>query len=136
MKKRSKKVKVKNLTKPPKYWDEEGYRYVGALMEDVQDNFRAFGENLAFVREKGNATFEEVGRIRIQLSEMNIRQDSMEKKQDSMAEDIKEIKLEIKSIKSEISELKQILHQKADIERLTTLEQKVFNIERHLKLST
>ncbi len=159
-KEKSKKIKIKELTKPPKYWDEEGYRYVGVLMEDVQSNFRVFGENLEMAKQefrsglaevkedlrkvenKVDATFEEVGRIKIELTEVKIKQDLMAKdikeiktKQNSMEIDIKEIKFEIKSIKTEISELKQILSQKADLTRLFSLEQRVFNIEKSLKLS-
>ena len=67
-----------------KYSGEEGYRHLGALIEDMHDQFRAFGDNLSFVREKGDAVFEEVGKIKVELMEMNIEHDVIRQNQESI----------------------------------------------------
>ena len=177
MKKKPQKQKVE-VKKLFKYSGEEGYRHLGALIEDMHDQFRAFGDNLSFVREKGEAVFEEVGKIKEDITEIQFKQnitntrltsleiltkdtknelsefkdemykfkdetnanftnikDEMYKFQDETNANFTDIKKEIISIKNEVAELKQILYQKADLERIKDLEKRIFNIEKHLKLS-
>lgn len=142
MKKKPKKIKIKKLFKNSGSM-AEGFRHLEALMENMQDNFRVFGESLEMtrqelkrdilvVKEKTDATFEEVGRIKIEMSEF--KEEMSEFKEETNVQ-LADIKQELKSIKNEIDELKQTLQQKAGLGRLLNLEQRVFNIEKHLKLS-
>lgn len=100
---------------------EQEKDYVAAILEEVRSNFRAFGESLEFVRQRSDATFEEVGRIREELSLMNGRLDAIER--------------EVRSIRGELNEMKKLLTQKADIDYIKKLEQRLIRVERHLKLS-
>jgi len=121
MKKR-KKIKIKKISLPLKKMTDKEKDYVTAVLEDVNHNFKAFGEVLEDVRKKGDATFEEVGNIKGELVVMNHQLDNIEK--------------EIISIKNEIKELRLSLSRKADIEKLNNLESRIIKIEEYLKLST
>ena len=98
------------------------------LLKEVRSNFTVFGEalggfgeKLELVKQKGDATFEEVGRIKVEMAEMNIRLDRIEK--------------EVLSIRSEIERIKDILTKKVDIDYVKRLEVRLARVEKHLKLS-
>ncbi|MCK6462562.1 MAG: hypothetical protein L6Q29_01950 [Candidatus Pacebacteria bacterium] len=95
--------------------------YLAAILEEIWSDFKAFGESLDFVRQKGDATFEEVGRIRVELEEMNFRLTNVED--------------EVKFIRTTLEVLKTSLNKKADIDFLKKLEERVIRIERHLRIS-
>lgn len=95
--------------------------YLAAILEEIWSDFKAFGESLDFVRQKGDATFEEVGRIRVELEEMNFRLTNVED--------------EVKFIRTTLEALKTSLNKKADIDFLKKLEERVIRIERHLRIS-
>lgn len=123
--------------------NEKEKDYVAAVLEDVNHNFKAFGEALDFVREKGNATFEEVGRINEKLTSVEANQILMQGEMKSIGGEIKEIKQDIRiikseiiSIKNEIKDLKLSLSKKADVEKLGQLELRIIKIEQYLKVST
>jgi len=127
--------KIKKLHLPFKKMTEKEKDYVAVVLEDVNHNFKAFGEVLEGVRKKGDATFEEVGRI-------NERLTSVEMSQTLIRGDIKELKAttarieqEIISIKNEIKDLRLSLSKKADIEKLENIELRVAQIEKYLKLA-
>ena len=137
--------------------------YTAVLLEDVNSNMKAFWEVLSGVKEKGDATFEQVGLVTEKIDSIEIRLDSMEGQQtitnkrldsmdtrfnkvdeqlDSMNErfDRVEFKLdglikEVSFIKEEIKVLKTALSSKADKEKLEILEFKIVRIERHLKIA-
>jgi len=134
--KMKKKIKIMPLTKPTANLSAEAYDSMSVLLEDVQSNFRVFAEDLSFVRK-------DVDEIKSSQSRMEKRQTSMEfdiiemkgdikkieTRQSVMEVDLKEIRKEIKFIKNEIAELKHSLTQKADLERLFNLEERVRKIE-------
>ena len=137
--------------------------YTAVLLEDVNSNMKAFWEVLSGVKEKGDATFEQVGLVTEKIDSIEIRLDSIEgqqtttnKRLDSMDTrfnkvdeqldsmnggfDRVEFKLdglikEVSFIKEEIKVLKTALSSKADKEKLEILEFKIIRIERHLKLA-
>ena len=137
--------------------------YTAVLLEDVNSNMKVFWEVLSGVKEKGDATFEQVGLVTEKIDSIEIRLDSIEGQQtitnkrlnsmdtrfnkvdeqlDSMNGrfDRVEFKLdvlikEVSFIKEEIKVLKTALSSKADKEKLEILEFKIIRIERHLKLA-
>ncbi len=121
-------IKIKKISLSLKKMTEKEKDYVAVVLEDVNHNFKVFGEVLESVREKGEATFEEVGNIKGELVIVNHRLDKIEGRLDN-------IEKEIVLIKSEIKELRLSLSKKADVEKLNELENRIIKIERHLKLS-
>lgn len=134
--------KIKKIRLPLKKMTEKEKDYVAAVLEDVNHNFKAFGEVLEGVRKKSDATFEEVGRINERLTSVEMSQTLMRRDTKTMQGDIKELKIttarieqEIISIKNEIKDLRLSLSKKADIERLEKIELRIVQIEKHLKLA-
>ena len=122
------KNKIKKLKLPLGKMTGNEKDYAAVLLEDMNSNMKAFGEVLSGVKEKGDATFEQVGRITERLDSVETRLDSMEIKLDDL---IKSVSL----IKEEIGVLKISLSVKADKEKLATLEFKIVRIEKYLKLA-
>lgn len=160
---KAQKIKSKKISLPLKKMTEREKDYVAAVLEDVNSNFKAFGEGLDFVRAdvkvlktdvgvlkenygsmkqtldlvrmKGNATFEEVGRMKKDI--VVLKQDVGEMKGGIKHIDgrLENIEREAVSIRKEINELKAMLIQKADVEYLKKLEIRLARVEQHLKLS-
>ncbi len=163
MKKESnKKNKVAKANLPFKKMSEKEKDYVAVVLEEVRSNFKAFGETLDFVRMRGDATFEEVGRVREGLEEVKdnqilmqadinvlkedvsvLKQDVSVLKEDVsvLKQDVKQINVrldnieqEVFAIRNEISALKPALIQKTDIEFLNKLEARLTRVESHLNM--
>lgn len=115
------KNKIKKLKLPLSKMTGNEKDYTAVLLEDVNSNMKAFWEVLSGVKEKGDATFEQVGR-------MTERLDSMEIKLDELISAVSLIKGEIESLKTSLSA-------KADKEKLSILEFKIVRIEKYLKLT-
>ena len=116
--------------------------YTAVLLEDVNSNMKAFWEVLSGVKEKGDATFEQVGLMTEKIDGIEIRLDSIEgqqtetnKKLVSIEFKLDDLMKEVYFIKEEIKVLKTALSSKADKEKLEILEFKIVRIERHLKLA-
>ena len=159
----NKKRKIKKLKLPLSKMTGNEKDYTAVLLEDVNSNMKAFWEVLSGVKEKGDATFEQVGLVTEKIDSIEIRLDSIEgqqtitnKRLDSMDTrfnkvdeqldsmngrfDRVEFKLdvlikEVSFIKEEIKVLKTALSSKADKEKLEILEFKIVRIERHLKIA-
>ena len=157
------KIKIKKLKLPLSKMTGNEKDYTAVLLEDVNSNMKVFWEVLSGVKEKGDATFEQVGLVTEKIDSIEIRLDSIEGQQtitnkrlnsmdtrfnkvdeqlDSMNGrfDRVEFKLdvlikEVSFIKEEIKVLKTALSSKADKEKLEILEFKIIRIERHLKLA-
>ncbi len=74
--------------------DKSQENYTQVLLEDIRSQFKAFGENLELVKEKGDATYEKVGEL---------------------AEDIDMIKVELVGIHEELKEHSSILQDHSKI---------------------
>ena len=101
--------------------------YTAVLLEDVNSNMKAFWEVLLAtqddvkgLKEKGDATFEQVGIITERLVSLEFKLDDLIK--------------EVSFIKEEIKTLKISLSAKTDKEKLETLEFKIIRIEKYLKI--
>jgi len=160
---KNQKIKIKKLKLPLSKMTGNEKDYTAVLLEDVNSNMKVFWEVLSGVKEKGDATFEQVGLVTEKIDSIEIRLDSIEGQQtitnkrlnsmdtrfnkvdeqlDSMNGrfDRVEFKLdvlikEVSFIKEEIKVLKTALSSKADKEKLEILEFKIIRIERHLKLA-
>ena len=123
--------------------------YTAVLMEDMNSNVKAFWEVLSSVKEKGEATFEQMGLMTEKLGMVeaeqaitNKRLDSIEgqqeitnKRLDSIDFKLDDLINEISFIKEEIKALKTALSMKVDKEKLEILEFKIVRIEKSLNLS-
>ena len=103
--------------------DEMPKDYVAILLEGLKSDFKIFGESLAAVREKGEATFEEVGRLREDVSVLKT--------------DVAELKTDVGILKSDMQTVKEELHlirndlkEKVSREEFIFLEGRVTQLER------
>lgn len=145
---------MKKLIKTKKYQNLKK-DYTAIVLEDMRSDFRAFGEMLGAVKEKGDLTHKKVGYLENETKLIKDTLLEVKEKGDATFEEVGKIKEEISgikgelsgvnfrldkieqeliSIKSEIKDLKQTLTRKADIERVHSLELRMGRIERHLKL--
>ena len=138
----NKKRKIKKLKLPLSKMTGNEKDYTAVLLEDVNSNMKAFWEVLSGVKERGDATFEQVGLMTEKIDGIEIRLDSIEgqqtetnKRLDSIEFKLDDLMKEVSSIKEEIKVLKTALSSKADKEKLEILEFKIVRIERHLKLA-
>lgn len=136
-----KRIKIRKKTLPLKKMSSIEKDYTAGLLENIYYDFKAFGEVLSDVQRKGDATFEEVGRINERLTSFEFVQKETNKRLTSLEDTQKEtnkrltlIEKELISIKNEIKNLYSVLSKKTDIEKLTSLELRVINIEKHLRL--
>ena len=141
--------------------DEKNYTAV--LLEDVNSNMKAFWEiisdnqnDIKILKEKSDATFEQLGFMTEKIGGMETRLDSIEslqtktnkrldsieslqtttnKRLDSIEFKLDDLISEISFIKEEILALKTSLSAKADKEKLEVLEFKIVRIEKYLKLA-
>src|SRR3990167_9236028 len=134
--------KIKKLKLPLSKMTDNEKDYTAVLLEDVNSNMKAFWEVLSGVKEKGDATFEQVGLVTEKLDSIEIRLDSIEGQQAetnkrlvSIEFKLDDLMKEVSSIKEEIKTLKTSISAKADKEKLEILEFKIIRIERHLKLA-
>ena len=75
------KQKIKKLKLPLSKMTDNEKDYTAVLLEDVNSNMKAFWEILSGVKEKGDATFEQVGLVTEKIDSIEIRLDSMEGQQ-------------------------------------------------------
>ena len=150
------KQKIKKLKLPLSKMTGNEKDYTAVLLEDVNSNMKAFWEVLSGVKERGDATFEQVGLMTEKIDGIEIRLDSIEgqqtetnkrldsiegqqtetnKRLDSIEFKLDDLMKEVSSIKEEIKTLKTSISAKADKEKLEILEFKIIRIERHLKLA-
>ena len=135
MKMKNKKTKIKKLKLPLNKMTGDEKNYTAVLLEDVNSNMKAFWEiisdnqnDIKILKEKSDATFEQLGFMTEKIGGMETRLDSIEFKLDDLIS-------EISFIKEEILALKTSLSAKADKEKLEVLEFKIVRIEKYLKLA-
>ena len=103
--------------------DEMPKDYVAILLEDLKSDFKAFGESLTAVREKGDATFQEVGRLREDVNILKI--DVAELKTD-----VSVLKTDMQAVKEELHLIRNDLKEKVSREEFIFLEGRVTQLER------
>lgn len=69
--------------------------YVAILLEGLKSDFKVFGEELSAVRQKGDATFEAVGRLQEDVSVLKT--------------DVSILKTDVSVLKTDVAELKLML---------------------------
>jgi len=163
MKMKNKKTKIKKLKLPLNKMTGDEKNYTAGLLEDVNSNMKAFWEiisdnqnDIKILKEKSDATFEQLGFMTEKIGGMETRLDSIEslqattnkrldsieslqtttnKRLDSIEFKLDDLISEISFIKEEILALKTSLSAKADKEKLEVLEFKIVRIEKYLKLA-
>ena len=135
MEMKNKNKKIKKLKLPLNKMTGDEKNYTAVLLEDVNSNMKAFWEiisdnqnDIKILKEKSDATFEQLGFMTEKIGGMETRLDSIEFKLDDLIS-------EISFIKEEILALKTSLSAKADKEKLEVLEFKIVRIEKYLKLA-
>jgi uncharacterized coiled-coil protein SlyX len=118
-----KKTPINDLT------PEERGNYNSAILEDLRSNFKVFGEALTSfgkkleqVAARGEATFEEVGRMSVRLTAVENRLTSIESRLDVL-------ECDVKLIKDDVAEIKKILTTKADIKHIMLFESRIARLE-------
>jgi len=129
------KSKIKKLKLPLSKMTGNEKNYAAVLMENMNSNVKAFWEVLSGVKERGDATFEQVGLLTEKIDILEAGQAITNKRLDSIEFKLDELIREISFIKEEIRVLKTSLSAKADKEKLEVLEFKIVRIEKYLKLS-
>jgi len=149
MKMKNKNKKIKKLKLPLNKMTGDEKNYTAVLLEDVNSNMKAFWEiisdnqnDIKILKEKSDATFEQLGFMTEKIGGMETRLDSIEslqattnKRLDSIEFKLDDLISEISFIKEEILALKTSLSAKADKEKLEVLEFKIVRIEKYLKLA-
>ena len=149
MKMKNKNKKIKKLKLPLNKMTGDEKNYMAVLLEDVNSNMKAFWEiisdnqnDIKILKEKSDATFEQLGFMTEKIGGMETRLDSIEslqattnKRLDSIEFKLDDLISEISFIKEEILALKTSLSAKADKEKLEVLEFKIVRIEKYLKLA-
>ena len=163
MKMKNKNKKIKKLKLPLNKMTGDEKNYTAGLLEDVNSNMKAFWEiisdnqnDIKILKEKNDATFEQLGFMTEKFGGMETRLDSIEslqattnkrldsieslqtttnKRLDSIEFKLDDLISEISFIKEEILALKTSLSAKADKEKLEVLEFKIVRIEKYLKLA-
>ena len=149
MKTKNKKTKIKKLRLPLNKMTGDEKNYTAVLLEDVNSNMKAFWEiisdnqnDIKILKEKTDATFEQLGFMTEKIGGMETRLDSIEslqattnKRLDSIEFKLDDLISEISFIKEEILALKTSLSAKVDKEKLEVLEFKIVRIEKYLKLA-
>jgi len=125
---------------------EEKTSYNTAILEEMRENFRAFGQELVALHSKTDVIFEEVGMIKVELSDIKIRIigienrlgvaeesiESLHKEIKGVRLDVGMIKEELKFIKAEISDTKKVLTTKADMKYISLFEVRVARLEKKI----
>lgn len=116
---------------------EEKTSYNTAILEEMRDNFKAFGQELVALHKKTDVIFDEVGRVRVDLNQVRIRLDNVENDIADMRKEFKGVRLdvstlkdEVKFIKADISEIKKTFTAKADMKYITFFEARVARLEK------
>ena len=132
---KNKKTKIKKLKLPLNKMTGDEKNYTAVLLEDVNSNMKAFWEiisdnqnDIKILKERSDATFEQLGFMTEKIGGMETRLDSIEFKLDDLISEISFIKEEIKALRTSLSV-------KADKEKLEVLEFKIVRIEKYLKLA-
>lgn len=118
--------------------------HIAILLEDLRSDFKIFGESLTAVREKGDATFEAVGRLQEDMQ--IVKTDVAELKTDvsvlktdvaELKTDVAELKTDVGVLKTDMQGVKEELHlirnelkEKVSREEFVFLETRVTQLER------
>jgi len=103
--------------------DEISKDHVAILLEGLKSDFKIFGESLAAVREKGEATFEEVGHLR---EDVNVLKTDVAE----LKTDVSVLKTDMQTVKEELHLIRNELKEKVSREEFVFLETRVTQLER------
>jgi len=129
------KTKIRKLKLPLEKMSKREKDYAAVLLEDVNYNFKAFGESLDAVKKRGNETFEEVGNIKEEITEIKLRLKSIEERLDRLEKNPISTQAEIESLKREGLDLRLYSDDKEIQKRLNFFDKRIGRIEKQLKLS-
>jgi len=125
-KKTPKKTLLENMT------IENKADYTLAIVEEIRDNFKVFGEGMTSfwkeivsLRVKTDAIFEEVGKMRVDISQIKERLNSIESRMSVTERELMQIKIDI-------AEIKKTLTAKADMKYISLFEARVARIEKKM----
>ncbi|MEK7066985.1 MAG: hypothetical protein AAB949_01260 [Patescibacteria group bacterium] len=117
--------------------DKTTQDYVAILLEDLKSDFKIFGESLTAVREKGDATFEAVGRLQEDVDILKtdvavLKTDVAELKTDVsiLKTDVGVLKSDMQNVKEELHLIRNELKEKVGREEFVFLETRVTQLER------
>ena len=91
------------------------------ILEDIKGDFKVFGESLADVKKKGDATFEAVGKLQEDVSVLK--------------EDVSVLKEDMGIVKDELGLIRNELKAKVSRDEFNLLEKRVISLEKAVKTS-
>ena len=105
------------------------------ILEEMRSEFKifgellmGFGEKLEDVKKKGDATFEELGKVKIEIVEIKGDIKEINSRLDNIEEEIKSIRMDFDLVKNE-------LKRKVDVEYIEKIEERITRIEKHLEIA-
>lgn len=135
----------KEIQKTKKTYSED---YVGAILEEIRGDFKAFGEQQQFLVEGQKRLEQDLGDLAKRVDKIDLRLGGMDSRFDSMDSKLarfeektdKNFKVvfeymsgiddEIISMKSEIKELKAIFKGKPELQRVLEMEKRLVKVEK------
>ena len=142
-----KKTSVKKVKKSSAHLEdmtlENKVDYTLVMMEEMCDGFKVFGETLVGfgtklerIEARGDATFEEMGRMSVRLTGVEHRLVSVESRLTGIETRLgalehsnKLIKDDVKLVKADVADIKKTLTAKADMKYITLFESRTARLE-------
>ena len=117
---------------------EKATRHKDIVIEEMRSDFRIFGEMLDHVKKKGDATFDELGKVKQDVT--TLKQDVSEIKDEMkiMNGRIENIEEEVRALRKDFDLMKEEMVKGLKIEtsRAENIEERLILIEKHLNLAT
>lgn len=104
--------------------------YTLVILEEMKDNFKAFGQELVSLHSKTDAVIEEVGMIKVELSEINFRLTGVENRLGGVESRLEVLEKEVRVIKTDVADIKKTLTTKADMKYISLFEVRVARLEK------
>ncbi len=104
--------------------------YVGAILEEIQGDFKVFGEGLNDVKRGLNEVKSEVTGLNKKIDRIDDRLIKVSDTVDLLVEDMDEVKANIVDIKIELKDINGKLGNKAEKEVVEKHENRIFKLEK------
>jgi len=132
--------KIKKVKLPLKKMSKEDVNYAAVMLEELNHNFKAFGEVLRGVKERSDATYEKVGEMNERLSMVEIDLAEARKDINKISERLDKTDYHLNKIETEVSLLRRDFNEYqrtiafVDKEKVSEMETRLIRVEKHLNL--
>ena len=101
---------------------------MGTILEGIRGDFKVFGEALAGVKEKGDATFEAVGKLQEDVA-------ILKEDVSVLKEDVSDLKSDMVIVKGELGAIRGELKEKVGRDEFNSLDKRVVSLEKVAKMA-